>query len=123
MKTAKLGGWVKSPGEEADLITDLEGEEAEDISQDQSVGKDSTPTTPSVLTKSQTKTNTETRSRTGNNLYQELSFQDSEALGDVDEGADITDDEDLDTTSLDKYVGSVNDNYFGMGKEVENLIT
>ena len=28
--------------------------------------------------------------RTGNNLYQELSFQDSEALGDVDEGADIT---------------------------------
>ena len=32
----------------------------------------------------------ETRSRTGNNLYQELSFQDSEALGDVDEGADIT---------------------------------
>jgi hypothetical protein len=28
--------------------------------------------------------------RTGNTLYQELSFQDSEALGDVDEGADIT---------------------------------
>ena len=28
--------------------------------------------------------------RTGNNLYQELSFQDSEALCDVDEGADIT---------------------------------
>ena len=28
--------------------------------------------------------------RTGNNLYQELSFQDSDALGDVDEGADIT---------------------------------
>ena len=32
----------------------------------------------------------ETRSSTGNNLYQELSFQDSEALVDVDEGADIT---------------------------------
>ena len=28
--------------------------------------------------------------RTGNTLYQELSFQDSEAIGDVDEGADIT---------------------------------
>ena len=28
--------------------------------------------------------------RTGNNLYQELSFQDSDALGDIDEGADIT---------------------------------
>ncbi len=31
--------------------------------------------------------------RTGNTLYQELSFQDSEALGDVDEGADITGEE------------------------------
>ena len=29
-------------------------------------------------------------SRTGNNLYQELSFQEPEALVDVDEGADIT---------------------------------
>ncbi len=28
--------------------------------------------------------------RTGNTLYQELSFQDSEAIGEVDEGADIT---------------------------------
>ena len=28
--------------------------------------------------------------RTGNTLYQELSFQDSEAIADVDEGADIT---------------------------------
>jgi hypothetical protein len=28
--------------------------------------------------------------RTGNTLYQELSFQDCEAIGDVDEGADIT---------------------------------
>ena len=28
--------------------------------------------------------------RTGNNLYQELSFQDSDALVDIDEGADIT---------------------------------
>jgi len=28
--------------------------------------------------------------RLGNNLYQELSFQDTDALGDVDEGADLT---------------------------------
>lgn len=28
--------------------------------------------------------------RTGNTLYQELSFQDSEAIGEVDEGADIS---------------------------------
>jgi hypothetical protein len=28
--------------------------------------------------------------RLGNNLYQELSFQDTDALGEVDEGADLT---------------------------------
>lgn len=28
--------------------------------------------------------------RSGNTLYQELSFQDAEALGEIDEGADIT---------------------------------
>ena len=28
--------------------------------------------------------------RTGNTLYQELSFQDCDAIGDVDEGADIS---------------------------------
>ena len=33
---------------------------------------------------------TYSESRTGNNLYQELSFQEPEALVDVDEGADIT---------------------------------
>ena len=31
--------------------------------------------------------------RTGNTLYQELSFQDCDAIGDVDEGADISDNE------------------------------
>lgn len=30
--------------------------------------------------------------RSGNTLYQELSFQDVEALGEMDEGADITGD-------------------------------
>ncbi|XP_019647506.1 PREDICTED: C-Jun-amino-terminal kinase-interacting protein 4-like isoform X9 [Branchiostoma belcheri] len=39
-------------------------------------------------------------------LFQELTTQDSEALGEMDEGADIT----------------VSDSFFGMGKEVENLI-
>ena len=28
--------------------------------------------------------------RTGNNLYQELSFQEPDALGEIDEGADLT---------------------------------
>jgi hypothetical protein len=66
---------------DADIV-DLELEEAVE---NQSVGS-ATPSTPHAMSKSQTKTET----RTGNNLYQELSFQDSEVLGDVDEGADIT---------------------------------
>ncbi|PNF30576.1 hypothetical protein B7P43_G09937, partial [Cryptotermes secundus] len=74
--------------------------------------KDSTPeledveelTTTIVSPLGRSKTKKEQRS--GNTLYQELSFQDAEALGEMDEGADIT----------------VNDNFFGMGKEVENLI-
>jgi hypothetical protein len=44
--------------------------------------------------------------RSGSTLYQELSFQNAEALGEMDEGADIT----------------LNDNFFGMGKKVENHI-
>ena len=52
----KVGGWIRSPGEEVDIMTDLEVEEAEDISQDQTVGKVSTPATPSDRKKSQTKT-------------------------------------------------------------------
>nr|CAD7430872.1 unnamed protein product [Timema monikensis] len=46
------------------------------------------------------RTKTKKEQRSGNTLYQELSFQDAEALGEMDDGADIT----------------------GMGKEVENLI-
>nr|XP_050852565.1 C-Jun-amino-terminal kinase-interacting protein 4 isoform X3 [Vespula vulgaris] len=64
-----------------------------------------TPTTPSgmeklVTTPSGGRSKTEREQRSGNTLYQELSFQDADALGEMDEGADIT----------------------GMGKEVENLI-
>lgn len=33
---------------------------------------------------------TEREQRSGNTLYQELSFQDADALGEMDEGADIT---------------------------------
>ncbi|XP_066992949.2 C-Jun-amino-terminal kinase-interacting protein 4 isoform X7 [Anabrus simplex] len=56
--------------------------------------------------------------RSGNTLYQELSFQDAEALGEMDEGADITGS----WVHPGEYASSVNDNFFGMGKEVENLI-
>ncbi|KAK4877657.1 hypothetical protein RN001_010163 [Aquatica leii] len=50
--------------------------------------------------------------RSGNTLYQELSFQDVDALGDVDDGADITGG----WVHPGEYASS------GMGKEVENLI-
>nr|XP_040563871.1 JNK-interacting protein 3-like isoform X5 [Lepeophtheirus salmonis] len=123
--------WVDN-GVLSDEVIDLEGEDTEYITQDPNIGP-VTPTTPVKMGLSQTKVET----RTGNTLYQELSFQDADALGDVDEGADIT----------------VNDNYFGkqqnlyfhycllahepdgiqhcriiktlqsMGKEVENLIS
>lgn len=65
-----------------------------------------TPTSPTTTTVGKLATTPSGRSRTereqrsGNTLYQELSFQDADALGEMDEGADIT----------------------GMGKEVENLI-
>ncbi|XP_014295247.1 JNK-interacting protein 3 isoform X7 [Microplitis demolitor] len=62
-----------------------------------------TPTTPVADKQISTpsgRSRTEREQRSGNTLYQELSFQDADALGEMDEGADIT----------------------GMGKEVENLI-
>ncbi|XP_071446939.1 JNK-interacting protein 3 isoform X3 [Hetaerina americana] len=76
------------------------------------------------------RSHTKKEQRIGNTLYQELSFQDADALGEMDEGADITgswvhpgeyassDSEEESQLSSNK----VNDNFFGMGKEVENLI-
>ncbi|XP_075991591.1 JNK-interacting protein syd isoform X5 [Anticarsia gemmatalis] len=64
------------------------------------------------------KSQTKSEKRSGNTLYQELAFQD------VDPG--IVEGEDTDITGSwvhpGEYASSVNDNYFGMGKEVENLI-
>ncbi|XP_014241649.1 JNK-interacting protein 3 isoform X4 [Cimex lectularius] len=83
---------------------------------------------PPVITTPVGRSTTKKEQRSANTLYQELSFQDAEALGEMDEGADITggwvhpgeyassdSESELDNTS-------VNDNFFGMGKEVENLI-
>nr|CAD7398716.1 unnamed protein product [Timema cristinae] len=64
------------------------------------------------------RTKTKKEQRSGNTLYQELSFQDAEALGEMDDGADITGS----WVHPGEYASSVNDNFFGMGKEVENLI-
>ncbi|KAF7399350.1 hypothetical protein HZH68_007942 [Vespula germanica] len=82
-----------------------------------------TPTTPSgmeklVTTPSGGRSKTEREQRSGNTLYQELSFQDADALGEMDEGADITGS----WVHPGEYASSVNDNFYGMGKEVENLI-
>ncbi|XP_044270778.1 JNK-interacting protein 3 isoform X1 [Tribolium madens] len=52
--------------------------------------------------------------RSGNTLYQELSFQDV----DGDDDGDITGG----WVHPGEYASSVNDNFYGMGKEVENLI-
>lgn len=51
-----------------------------------------TPTSPTVekLATSGGRSRTEREQRSGNTLYQELSFQDADALGEMDEGADIT---------------------------------
>ncbi|XP_046413580.1 JNK-interacting protein 3 isoform X2 [Neodiprion fabricii] len=75
-----------------------------------------TPTTPSGPEKTATtpsgRTRTDKEQRSGNTLYQELSFQDADALGEMDEGADITGS----WVHPGEYASS------GMGKEVENLI-
>ncbi|TRY73155.1 hypothetical protein TCAL_13038 [Tigriopus californicus] len=110
--SGKLGGWMEGISPDGQ-VTDLEVEEAEDVSKDPSIGP-ATPLTP-MQTSGMSQTKSETR--TGNNLYQELSFHDAEALGDVDEGADITDNE-SDQGELRDPEGFDN----GMGKEVENLI-
>lgn len=61
------------------------------------------------------KTMTKKEQRSGNTLYQEVSFQDDNADNDENEitGAWV---------HPGDYASSVNDNFFGMGKEVENLI-
>ncbi|CAH1394744.1 unnamed protein product [Nezara viridula] len=86
--------------------------------------KDATPDTseecppPPSVTTPVGRSTTKKEQRSGNTLYQELSFQDAEALGEMDEGADITGG----WVHPGEYASSVNDNFFGMGKEVENLI-
>ncbi|KAG7203528.1 hypothetical protein KM043_013579 [Ampulex compressa] len=75
-----------------------------------------TPTSPTCAEKLATtpsgRSRTEREQRSGNTLYQELSFQDADALGEMDEGADITGS----WVHPGEYASS------GMGKEVENLI-
>ncbi|XP_014668760.1 PREDICTED: C-Jun-amino-terminal kinase-interacting protein 3-like [Priapulus caudatus] len=62
--------------------------------------------------------------RCTDSLFSELSFQDSDVIGLVDEGADITGYpvNTGDYASSDSGESDVSDTFFGMSKEVENLI-
>ncbi|XP_061388534.1 JNK-interacting protein 3 isoform X1 [Musca vetustissima] len=75
---------------------------------------DSSPTLPNIPS-NVGRTTTKKEQRSANTLYQELSFQDNEE----------SEDNEIVTGSWvhpGEYASSANDNYFGMGKEVENLI-
>ncbi|XP_065362360.1 JNK-interacting protein 3 isoform X2 [Calliphora vicina] len=61
------------------------------------------------------RTTTKKEQRSANTLYQELSFQDNE---ESEENEIVTGS----WVHPGEYASSANDNYFGMGKEVENLI-
>ncbi|RZF40125.1 hypothetical protein LSTR_LSTR011253 [Laodelphax striatellus] len=98
-------GWSETLG----TVSKDNSPDQEDISEDSSapVG----PPPPPLVTTPGGKSHTKREQRIGNTLYQELSFQDAEALGEMDEGADITDSE-----------SEPDARNSGMGKEVENLI-
>ncbi|XP_071545163.1 C-Jun-amino-terminal kinase-interacting protein 4 isoform X49 [Panulirus ornatus] len=94
-ETATKGGWVDGFTPESEMMSSPEIEDLEDITMDTSIGPEGKP--PGRIKPTTTKHKEE---RTVNTLYQELQFQEPDALAEMDEGADIT----------------------GMGKEVENLI-
>ncbi|XP_043647151.1 JNK-interacting protein 3 isoform X10 [Drosophila teissieri] len=75
---------------------------------------DSSPVVPNVPPNVGRST-TKKEQRSDNNLYQELSFQDNE---ESEENEIVTGS----WVHPGEYASSANDNYFGMGKEVENLI-
>lgn len=113
--TDKEGGWVDGFTPESEVMSSPEMEDLEDISMDTSIGPEGKP--PGRIKSTTTKHKEE---RTGNTLYQELQFQEPDALAEMDEGADITDSGSEEGGNSPTY--SVTDNFFGMGKEVENLI-
>ncbi|XP_063415031.1 C-Jun-amino-terminal kinase-interacting protein 4-like isoform X5 [Mytilus trossulus] len=58
--------------------------------------------------------------RNNDSIFDELTCQDADIIGDVDFGADITDSENEDDQNERR--STVSDNFFGMGKELENII-
>ncbi|XP_071545115.1 C-Jun-amino-terminal kinase-interacting protein 4 isoform X5 [Panulirus ornatus] len=126
-ETATKGGWVDGFTPESEMMSSPEIEDLEDITMDTSIGPEGKP--PGRIKPTTTKHKEE---RTVNTLYQELQFQEPDALAEMDEGADITGGwvhpgEYASSDSGSEEGGnsptySVTDNFFGMGKEVENLI-
>ncbi|XP_022253351.1 C-Jun-amino-terminal kinase-interacting protein 4-like isoform X5 [Limulus polyphemus] len=117
--TATKGGWID--GFDDDLsytINTTPGlEDIEDVSEDVNIGKEQ------ILIKRE--------QRRPNTLYQELRFHDTDALEEVDDGGDISGgyvhpgefaSADSDSETENEQSRKVTDNFFGMGKEVENLI-
>ncbi|XP_076319129.1 C-Jun-amino-terminal kinase-interacting protein 4-like isoform X4 [Tachypleus tridentatus] len=106
--TATKGGWID--GFDNDLsyaiYTTPELEDIKDMTEDVNIGKEQ------ILIKRE--------QRRPNTLYQELRFHDTDALEEVDDGSDISDSDSETENEQSKKV--VTDNFFGMGKEVENLI-
>ncbi|EDW30467.1 GL17820 [Drosophila persimilis] len=76
---------------------------------------DTSPVVPNVPPANVGRSTTKKEQRSDNNLYQELSFQDNE---ESEENEIVTGC----WVHPGEYASSANDNYFGMGKEVENLI-
>ncbi|XP_071545135.1 C-Jun-amino-terminal kinase-interacting protein 4 isoform X23 [Panulirus ornatus] len=106
-ETATKGGWVDGFTPESEMMSSPEIEDLEDITMDTSIGPEGKP--PGRIKPTTTKHKEE---RTVNTLYQELQFQEPDALAEMDEGADITGG----WVHPGEYASS------GMGKEVENLI-
>lgn len=115
--TDKEGGWVDGFSPESEVVSSPEMEDLEDISMDTSLGPHHIP--PGKMARPTTTQQKE--ERTGNTLYQEIHFQEPDALAEMDEGADITDSGSEEGGPASPPY-AVTDNFFGMGKEVENLI-
>ncbi|KAI5730687.1 hypothetical protein M8J76_016427 [Diaphorina citri] len=110
------------------------GSVSKDVSPDQDISEDMPP--PPIPSTPAGKSTTKREQRSGNTLYQELSFQDNDNVGDLEDGPEVTGNwvhpgeyassdsslsSDSEGDSRSKQP-SVNDNFFGMGKEIENLI-
>nr|ALO61081.1 C-jun-amino-terminal kinase-interacting protein 4 [Eriocheir sinensis] len=115
--TEKEGGWVDGFSPESEVVSSPEMEDLEDISMDTSLGPHHIP--PGKMARPTTTQQKE--ERTGNTLYQEIHFQEPDALAEKDEGADFTDSgSEEERPASPPY--AVTDNFFGMGKVVEILI-